>query len=199
MNTFKYHILGALVFLWVIFSWFLAYAAWTTLTADVPSQNNGDTINSTTWNNIVTKLNQTIDNVNYLNTNSWIPTGAVMAFNGTTCPTGWTLADGSGDEKNTSWANTTLDLRGEFIRWLDNGRWVDSPRTLGTSQNESIKQIDVINSLWNKFWTQNWTQTSWHWASSWTPWMINNVDKFYIWTWTETRPRNVALLYCVKN
>ncbi len=53
------------------------------------------------------------------------PSGAVVAFNSATCPTGWAIADGTGG---------TPDLRGEFIRGLDNGRGVDVGRVLASSQ-----------------------------------------------------------------
>ncbi len=53
------------------------------------------------------------------------PSGAVVAFNAATCPTGWAIADGTGG---------TPDLRGEFIRGLDNGRGVDVGRVLASSQ-----------------------------------------------------------------
>ncbi len=58
------------------------------------------------------------------------PAGAVMAFNLATCPTGWAPANGTGGMP---------DLRGEFVRGLDNGRGVDLGRTLASSQTESLK------------------------------------------------------------
>lgn len=70
---------------------------------------------------------------------SMVTTWAIMAFNGTTCPTWWNKADWSGDEKNTSWDNTTLDLRWEFIRGLDDWRWVDSGRALASYQVSDFK------------------------------------------------------------
>jgi len=62
----------------------------------------------------------------------------VGAFNGSSCPAGWTAADGSGDEKDTTGANTTLDLRGEFIRGLDSGRGIDASRTLRSWQKPTV-------------------------------------------------------------
>lgn len=52
-------------------------------------------------------------------------------FNANSCPTGWTLADGT---------SGTLDMRGEFIRTWDRGRGIDSGRALGSFQGESFKQ-----------------------------------------------------------
>lgn len=62
-----------------------------------------------------TLMGKIIGNIDNLNTrltsaegNGGItPAGAVMAFNLTTCPAGWSAADGTGGR---------LDLRGEFVR-----------------------------------------------------------------------------------
>lgn len=131
---------------------------------------------------------------------SWnVPTWAVMAFNWTNCPTWWTIADWSWDEKNTSWANTTLDLRWEFIRWLDNGRWIDNTRVLRSNQSDSLKSHKHPTNysnwywFWGSFWP-NWTSLAQS-TQLWNAWAA--LDNTLFWD-TETRPRNVALLYCVK-
>lgn len=84
----------------------VAYAAYATL-----SVAGGDQLSSAKWNELVSYT---------------VPPGAVMAFNLTSCPTGWSAANGSGG---------TPDLRGEFIRGLDSGRNVDTGRGLATSQS----------------------------------------------------------------
>lgn len=67
-----------------------------------------------------------------------VPTGAVMAFFGSTCPNGWSPANGTANGvKKTDGTNGTLDLRGEFIRGLDSGRGVDTGRSLASSQDGS--------------------------------------------------------------
>jgi hypothetical protein len=53
------------------------------------------------------------------------PSGAIIAFNLASCPTGWSAADGGGGRP---------DLRGEFVRGLDSGRGVDAGRVRGTPQ-----------------------------------------------------------------
>jgi microcystin-dependent protein len=80
-----------------------------------------------------------------------VPAGAVMAFAMNTAPTGWLAADGSAVSRTTYAAlfaaigttygagdgTTTFnvpELRGEFIRGLDNSRGVDPSRTLGSAQ-----------------------------------------------------------------
>jgi len=120
---------------------------------------------------------------------SSIPAGAIMAFNLSTCPTGWIAANGT---------SGTPDLRWEFIRWLDNGRWVDSGRTLGSWQVDMFKSHNHWLHLdWNtpsdaflRFWTPSstWWMADMAWAHS------NTMSTW----WTETRPRNIALLYCQK-
>lgn len=84
------------------------------------------------------------------------PAGEVTFFAGSTVPAGWLEADGS-DVSRTTYARlfsaigTTYgtgngsstfglpDLRGEFVRGWDNGRGVDSGRSLGSSQGDELK------------------------------------------------------------
>jgi len=60
-----------------------------------------------------------------------------QAFNGT----GWVLADGSSCSSTAygllTGASNLPDFRGEFVRGLDNGRGVDSGRTLGSAQADA--------------------------------------------------------------
>lgn len=84
------------------------------------------------------------------------PTGAVIAFAGGAIPDGYLLCDGSavrrslydnlfdviGCDFGDGNGNTTFnlpDLRGEFIRGLDNNKGVDPNRVLGSSQSQSIQ------------------------------------------------------------
>lgn len=59
-----------------------------------------------------------------------LPVGSIMPFNLAACPSGWIIADGT---------SGTPDLRGEFVRGLDNGRGVDTGRTLGSWQDQDWK------------------------------------------------------------
>lgn len=210
-ETIKRAFLWAVVFLGTILFWFIWYSAWTNLIADIPNQNSWDIMTSAIWNNLVDKLNKTIDNVNLLNTSisniNSVPTWAVMAFNLSVCPTWWTAAN---------WNNWTPDLRWEFIRWLDSWRWVDSWRTLASLQRWSLVMNDSNNTdnrvfnlihQWdNRLWYDNsitdstkpYYRSQYQRVTSitqtwWTNW---SVDTNYVWM---TRPRNVALLYCIKN
>ena len=155
---------------------------------------------------VITKeyLNTILDNYDFDDIGWEAPIGSVMAFNRDTCPPGWITADGQND---------TPDLRGEFIRGLDLGRWVDPGRTLGGSQLDAMQPIR---------WEFNASQLSRQWGNNrraigafgvWSP-IIGamratrdgrrsqegfNIDSSRVTrTANETRPRNVALLYCQK-
>ena len=110
------------------------------------------------------------------------PVWAIMPFMLTSCPVWWIAANGT---------NGTVDLRGEFVRWLDSGRWVDAARTLWSWQVDMFKSHNhTVNAV-----------QAWYSHVSWLGWWVSNnssnTPTSYIW-WTETRPRNVALLYCQK-
>ena len=137
-----------------------------------------------------------------------MPIGAVVAFNTTTCPTGWVAADGTG----------TIDLRGEFIRGLDSGRGVDTGRTLGSWQNatrvfaDSAGTVDSVSRIvGNNYWKgaasyphygENVTYNSTAYAGYPYVYSILNAGDYGADSTDamsyETRPRNKALLYCTK-
>jgi microcystin-dependent protein len=132
--------------------------------------------------------------------------GAVQYFARQTAPEGWLKADGSAVSR-TQYAHlfaalgtmfgegdgsTTFnlpDLRGEFIRGVDNGRGVDASRALGSWQKDQLAshqhtfpagdildggpalQADRISTL--------------------------TASTTYV-GGVETRPRNIALLACIK-
>lgn len=54
-----------------------------------------------------------------------LPEGSVVAINVTSSPQGYFVCNGQ---------NGTYDLRGEFIRGLDDGKGVDSGRVIGSTQ-----------------------------------------------------------------
>ena len=91
---------------------FVAYSLAGAAFTAVSTVSTGSGLKSTDWNAMVADLND-------LNVRA-VPTGAVMAFYGTSCPTGWAAADGTANGvKMTDGNPGTLDLRGEFIRGLD--------------------------------------------------------------------------------
>ncbi|MDD2871701.1 MAG: hypothetical protein PHS49_06975 [Candidatus Gracilibacteria bacterium] len=173
----------------------VSYAALSSLTATT-----GESLTVEKWNSLV---------------ESAVPTGAVMAFNGTSCPTGWNKANGSGIEKDTLGNNTTLDLRGEFIRGWDDGKGVDAGRGLAIPQtdtfqghkhdiysdsggnNDAVAFSDSNNTF--RYMADTNTSTtrgdSYIYVGNAITNGINGAPR----TASETRPRNIALLYCIKN
>ncbi len=148
-----------------------------------------------------------------------IPAGAVMAFAMSTAPTGWLKCNGIAVSRTTYAAlfaaikttfgggdgSTTFnlpDLRGEFARgWADDRAGIaDSGRTFGSAQEEGIKEHSHLIGVSI---TPRGTGAD-------TATLNGTSDSFYDGDGTgktpletpstpdETRPRNVALLYCIK-
>ena len=154
-------------------------------------------------------------------------TGLIAPFNSSQCPAGWKPADGT---------NGTPDLRGEFVRGLDNGRGVDNERTLagwqaptitttaigpdalhqlvieGSANSATIKefndgmQTDSVEDSWYgktlKGSAHNGSTSAYSGNSAGLA--INRladrpIKNNVFFGFGGTRPRNVALLYCVKN
>ena len=138
--------------------------------------------------------------------------GEIAFFARSTPPSGWLKANGAAVSRTTYAAlfaaigttfgagdgRTTFnlpDLRGEFLRCLDDGRNIDGGRRLGSSQGDEIKThtINVPNSQW-----EGNVSGSWFFAERGNG---NNNQPNNTITYTggnETRPRNVALLACIK-
>ena len=94
-------------------------------------------------------------------------TGTVLPFAGATAPDGWLLCHGQTFSRTTysnlfskigtvfgagdgSTTFTLPDIRGEFIRGLDNSRGVDASRTLGSAQTEqarNLKQLEIAQPI----------------------------------------------------
>ena len=137
-----------------------------------------------------------------------VPPGIINQFAGGVAPAGYLLCDGSAVDRTTyadlfavisttygSGDGTTTfnlpDLRGEFVRGLDNSRGVDSGRTLGSFQDHQIE-------------SHTHTGTSGDAGSDPTKeggGRRNSDDGVYTTGATggsETRPRNVALNFIIK-
>jgi microcystin-dependent protein len=144
--------------------------------------------------------------------NQLIPAGTVVYVARDTAPEGWLVADGR-EVSRTQYADLFAairvkfgmgdgidtfglpDLRGEFIRGLDSGRGVDAGRKFGSSQNDAfanhshptgsyggnIGSGDVVYNRVGLTAGQDVLQNS-----------TKSVGD------TETRPRNIALLACIK-
>ena len=120
-------------------------------------------------------------------------------------PTGWLSCDGSAVSRSTyldlfSAISTTFgtgngsttfnvpDLRGEFIRGWDAGRGIDSGRSFGSAQADELKShrhsIAFAGNGWDAYTGLN---------------QGTGVTDYTDYTGgTETRPRNIAMLYCIK-
>jgi len=155
-----------------------------------------------------------------------VPSGAVNSFAMSSAPAGWLSCNGNAVSRTTYAAlfaaigttygtgdgSTTFnlpDLRGEFVRGLDDGRGVDSGRNLGSAQ------ADAFQGHWHGIENETNGQagndggggtgsgnvridggpnTPYPYATYTTSDGVNGTPR----TASETRPRNIALLYCIK-
>jgi hypothetical protein len=192
------------------FWWQISSLSWQVINLDAKNIILEWKVNSMSWQ--IISLNWTITSLNTA-LNQASPQNAVMAFYLTSCPSWWKPANGS---------NNTPDLRWKFIRWLnsfENGSnkltWANSDedwvsRTLGSLQGDTIRNI-VGNMHGNnsRIYTAGWWAfyTSWL-TSTYTPWLVNTpIDTYALLnfdasrivpTWNDNRPKNIALIYCIK-
>lgn len=153
------------------------------------------------------------------------PAGTIITFAGSTAPTDYLACDGAAVSR-TDYADlfavcgvlygagdgsTTFnlpDLRGEFVRGWDDGRGVDSGRSLGTTQNSSNK--DHTHTITDPGHNHSYrmpvdgqhaggsgtgrdtASTNSTTGDQTTGITIDNQGE------SEARPRNIALLYCIK-
>lgn len=156
-----------------------------------------------------------------------LPPAAIMAFYRTTAPAGWLECNGAAVSRttyadlwnamgnpNTGNGTTTFnlpDLRGEFVRGWDHSRGVDAGRALGSTQVDRFK--DHRHDLKGDKGTQYYVINDANVTPPDTGATLNqgpdarNDGQWYKWTGyvdgsdkggTETRPRNIALMYCIK-
>ena len=124
-----------------------------------------------------------------------VPSDAVMAFNLVSCPTGWIPADG---------ISGTPDLRGVFIRGTEtfdagstyNNRDDDrsGAETLGSFQNDAFQSHRHQQDFTDE---NTGAGGSWHTLAG-DEDNYGNIYTLYS-GGLETRPKNVALIYCVKS
>lgn len=142
-------------------------------------------------------------------------TGYVLPFATSTVPNGFLECNGAelsrttyanlyaviGDTYGAGDGSTTFnipDLRGEFIRGFDNGRGVDSGRAIGTAQIDEFKShnhngyertISIASNSNYRFSSPSDTSNPSPTVNSNT---VQNSGG------SETRPRNIAMMYCIK-
>ena len=159
--------------------------------------------------------------------------GEVAFFARTTPPSGWLKANGAAVSRTTyaalfSAIGTTFgagdgsstfnlpDLRGEFVRGLDDGRNVDGGRRLGAVQGDAIRNITGVFDTSKGTWAQQFVDFAEASGAfdlikgnkQWTGDPNNGGNnlptgfKFdasrVVPTANENRPRNIALLACIK-
>jgi microcystin-dependent protein len=151
-------------------------------------------------------LNQTANTFN-----GGTPAGAVMTFAMSTAPSGWLKCNGAAVSRTTyaklfaaigttygsGDGSTTFnlpELRGEFVRAWDDGRGIDSGRTLGSTQSDELESHD--HGFTNFLAPDGVGGSRWAFTNN------DNQGTSALRTdatgGTETRPRNVALNYCIK-
>jgi microcystin-dependent protein len=140
-----------------------------------------------------------------------VPVGSVTMYAANTAPTGWLECSGAAVSRTTyaglftaigtvfgvGDGSTTFnlpDMRGEFARGWDNGRGIDSGRAFGSAQGDDFKAHvhsvtppastnDSASGLTTTGNTVGETITAYDTAST---------------GGTETRPRNIALMFIIK-
>lgn len=142
------------------------------------------------------------------NASSGVKAGTVAYFAASTAPAGFIKANGAAISRSAYAAlfaaigttygsgdgSTTFnvpDLRGEFVRSLDDGRGVDSGRLIGTAQADELKSHNHAGYGQGTFGTVNP-------GSTWTNTAIQTTATTGATGGTESRPRNVAMLACIK-
>jgi len=167
-----------------------------------------------------------LDDINIAKNNLDITdlTGAILPFPFVTPPNGWLKCNGA-EVSRTTYAklfdkiataygvgdgSTTFnipDLRGEFIRGFDDGRGIDNNRNLGTAQNDTIKSHnhdlrDDKNHPYYALSDANLGSKRGSDAVSYHgPHEIGDdsgISHTRFFGDNETRPRNIALIYCIR-
>jgi len=141
-----------------------------------------------------------------------VPVASIFPFSSNTVPNGYLECNGASLSRTTynalfSEIGTTYgfndpdtfkvpDLRGEFIRGFDNGRGVDTSRSLGSYQDDLFKSHNHSYTALSR-WGANPAGDAPYWCrgdsggGSATGQMTYNGGN-------ETRPRNIALKYIIK-
>ena len=123
--------------------------------------------------------------------NSAIPVGTIVAYYGTTAPTGWLICDGrscAGTELAKMIGNNVPDLRGRFIRMIGG-----NAAGMGVAQDMMIQSHShkISRSQWNgdKWWNIH-LQADEHGTGG-------EIDS-YATGGVETRPINMAFNFIIK-
>ena len=140
-----------------------------------------------------------------------VPVGSVTMYAANTAPTGWLECNAAAVSRTTYAAlfavigttfgvgdgSTTFNLpesRGEFMRGWDNGRGVDPARAFGSAQADEFEAHvhSVTPPAANDDTASGLTTTGTGGAETITPYNTASTGG------TETRPRNIALMFIIK-
>ncbi len=148
--------------------------------------------------------------------NSLCPPGSIMAYMGTSVPSGWFLCDGSAVSQTTFAALYAVigtsypgngstfnlpNLQGVFLRGVDNGRNLDPNRVLGTYQLDSFASHDHASQ---KFSDGRYLTDSLGTGSTKVGYNVTEANGTAPHIRTdptgdaETRPKNVSVNYIIK-
>ncbi len=160
-------------------------------------------------NDVYTYLGRTwvYNGTGWAKVNNELAAGAVAFYAMSTAPAGWTKANGAAISRTTYSAlfaaigtvygvgdgSTTFnvpDLRGEFLRGLDDGRGIDTSRALGSAQADAFKSH---THSWNyDIATAGASGGAVNVVVGGATAVISSTGG------TETRPHNAALLACIQ-
>ena len=140
------------------------------------------------------------------------PIGTVIWYAGNTAPSGYlkangdAIANGSGTTQSITANFSALyaivganlpDLRGEFIRGWDDGKGTDSGRTIRSAQTDDFKSHQHTSDG-ARFGSNSTHPGANFYSSAGDNSGHNPINSVNATGGTETRPRNIALLACIK-
>jgi len=183
---------GIIIWTWIILSiwiFFIAYASFTSMTPVW----NGSPLTSSAWNLMVSNLDDLNWRLNTLNTTvsglSATPTGAVMAFNLASCPTGWTALASAAWRVivGKSASDTSFDVLGET--------WWAKTHTLTIAEIPSHNHSTELGNASSSE-TAGWIL--WYSSTNVMPYSRASTSVWGWWAHNNLQPY-ITLLYCQKN
>lgn len=149
-----------------------------------------------------------------------LPVGSITMWGGSSAPDGWLELNGGSTtgypELEKIYGANLPDFRGEFVRGYDNGRGVDSGRSILTAQSNSVQPLtfkgdalpphnhkDPIQGSHDNRYSDRTNNTYWGKGNPNSKWYTSSVSAgtptgIIEGTGNETRPRNISVMYIVK-
>jgi phage-related tail fiber protein len=144
---------------------------------------------------------------------SAVPVGSIVPFPKAAVPPGYLELDGSVQSiaaypDLASYLGTTFNTgseaagffrlpesRGEFLRGWDHGRGVDAARVIGSSQAQTVQKHD--HAMWSGGSYASTTPAGGGAAAAWVNGAVTDMRTGIAGS-DETRPRNLAVMWCIK-